>query len=178
MASCDPHSHVAPVAERGRGGIRLAWVVLALYAAGVTLLLLWPSGVQVRRVNLDIYLFGLQRLGIPLWVTPEWYAAAANVLFPAPLSAALTVLDRPRRRTAKGAADTPAENPRTRWWLWGSLVALALAAAEGAQALFLPGRVAEWDDVVLNSLGAFLGAGGVAVIRYVSDRRVESAGLP
>lgn len=134
------------------------WAVLVIlgYAGGLAMLLLWPSGAQVRRINLDIYLFGLNTLGIPVWITPDWYAVAGNVLAPALLSAAITALDR-----------------RSRWWLWGGAIAVACLLAEVGQAMYLPGRDPEFSDVALNSAGALLGAASVAMVR----RRRARTGL-
>lgn len=126
------------------------WALLIVigYASALAALLLWPSGIQVRRIHLDIYLFGLQRLGLPLWVTPEWYAAVGNVIAPAGLSAALTGLD-----------------PRSRWLRWAGLVAVACVLAEVGQLVYLPGRDPEVSDVILNAAGALMGAAGVAMAR-------------
>lgn len=135
-----------------------ALLVILAYAGGLATLLLWPTGTQVRRINLDIYLFGYQKLGLPLWITPEWYAAAGNVLAPALLSAAITALDR-----------------RSRWWLWGGGIAVACLLAEVGQALYLPGRDPEFSDVALNTAGALLGAASVAMARR---RRAQAGPAP
>lgn len=125
-----------------------ALLIVAGYAGALAALLLWPSGIEVRRIHLDIYLFGLHGLGLPVWITPEWYAAVGNLIAPAGLSAALTSLD-----------------PRSRWPWWAGLVAAACVLAEMGQWLFLPGRDPEISDVVLNAAGALIGAGGVAMAR-------------
>lgn len=58
---------------------RLAVALLAVpYACGIVLLLLWPQGEQVRRIQLDIYLYGLNHLGVPPSFDPDDYSAVAN----------------------------------------------------------------------------------------------------
>jgi len=56
----------------------------------------------------------------------------------------------------------------TRWW-WLVIVALAVVAGgiELGQALFLPGRVASFDDVLANSLGGVVGVAIAGVARAI-----------
>ncbi len=66
----------------------------------------------------------------------------------------------------------------TNWW-WLVVVGLIAAAAgiELGQALFLPGRVASFDDVVANSTGGVAGVVIAGIIRGIgwAIRRSRSA---
>lgn len=138
---------------RGRASV----AVSAVLAAALAGLLLWPDGEAVRRVLLDVYLFGL-RNGVPPRVGPEVYAAALNVLVFVPLGWIGVVL---LRRGVLAVA-------------LGLLV--VSATVELVQALPALGRVPSVLDVACNAVGGLVGAGlaSVAVGRGPED---EDAGL-
>ncbi len=130
------------------------------YLAGLAVLLLWPSGRAVRRLNLDLYLFFLHR-GVSPALTPEHYAFALNILIfvPPVLVAGLVI-----------------EQVSPWWWAWGGT--LASAAIELTQGLALPTRVPSWADVLANSLGALLGAALAVALRRRSHPPGRSEPTP
>ena len=114
-------------------------MVSALLLVALAGLLLWPDGEALRRLLLDVYLFGL-RHGVPGWIGPEVYAAALNVLVFVPLGwVGVAVL---RRRPATVAL---------------GLLVLS-ATVELAQALPVLGRVPSLLDVACNAAGGLVGA--------------------
>ncbi len=124
---------------------RLRWLVVALisgaYLTAAALLLLWPNGERVRRLMLDVYLYGLYHLHLPIWMTPDVYSTIGNVLLFAPAGLALT-LALGRRRV---------------WWALG-ICLLASVGVEGAQATLLSARrVPEVGDVLGNTIGSGIG---------------------
>jgi len=118
----------------------IAAMVLVGYLSCVVILLLWPDGEQVRRLLLDVYLYGLHDLGVPPTVTPDDYAAFANALLFLPVTMAAVV-----------------------WWgRRRALLILMLGcgagfAAEYLQATLGLARVAEASDALLNAVGATVG---------------------
>ncbi|MCA0337588.1 MAG: VanZ family protein [Actinobacteria bacterium] len=133
----------------------LLLAVAVPYAVGVALLLVWPHGDQVREVQLAIWNFGKQHLGVPLSVGPDEYANLANALLVAPLTFVGVLLLTARR-----------------WWL-----VLLIGCAVGVLAEFLQAelglsRVAQVSDALLNAAGAVIGL----LVGVVVDRRVARAG--
>jgi glycopeptide antibiotics resistance protein len=146
---------------------RLRWLAVGLiagtYLVGAALLLLWPNGEQVRRLLLDVYLYGLYDLGLPPWVTPGVYSALGNVLLFAPAGLALT-LALGRRRV---------------WWAV-ALCVLASVGVELAQATLLSARrVPDVGDVLCNTIGSLLGCtAGTAWLRWTERRARQTAAAP
>ena len=68
-----------------------ALALLAAYVPLAVLILTWPNGHSIWRVNLDIYLFFFH-LGVPRWVTPEVWGFVNNVLLFVPATLALGIL--------------------------------------------------------------------------------------
>lgn len=134
---------------------RLVGLIALAYAAGVASLLFWPDGERVRRVLLDVYLYGLQHLGIPPSVTPDDYAVAANALLLLPL-ALVGVIFVGRR------------------WAWGVLVLGVLVgfAVEYLQGALGLARVADLSDALLNAAGGVVGAVIGWAVDFLLDRRV------
>lgn len=118
----------------------VAGLVLAAYAVFVVVLVLWPNGADINRLNVDLYVFFLYR-GMPGRVTPEWYAAGLNVVLLAPLTFVGAL-----------AAD------RFGWWVWALGGVLASVAVEVAQATVMSARVASVGDILTNATGAVVGA--------------------
>lgn len=142
----------------GRFGTSGLWLtVLVAYAGVGTVLLLWPDGWALNRINVDVYVF-LRRNGGPQWATPEDVAVALNCLIFIPVGAFLSLA-----------------LPRLRWWHVGAAGFGLSLAVEVAQWTLLPGRSPEVVDLVANTLGAALGAVIVAVIRGWSLRRSRSS---
>lgn len=116
------------------------------YAVSALAVLLWRDGEQVRQLLLRVYLFGLNDLGLPSWVTPGTYAALGNVLLFVPFGVAVAALvARPGRPLSMVGAAAGA----------GLLVSVAI---EWVQTRSGWQRVPELSDVLLNSGGALLGA--------------------
>lgn len=119
---------------------RTAWVVAAAYVVGMVVLLVGPWGGQINRLTVGCYTFFRYDWPVaPDWALPHHYGFVLNVALFVPLGAVLVeLLRRP-------------------WWVAVLLAALASAAVEVAQALWLA-RVGSVADVVANTLGALLGA--------------------
>lgn len=132
----------------------VAWAGCAAYLVAAATLVLWPSGESVRHLLLRVYLLGLYDLGVPPSVTPEVYAAVANVLLLLPGTWALMVLLGRRR------------------WPWVlALGVIGGVGAESAQAMFAAHRVFEWGDIAANLSGALLGVAlGAATDRWLQRR--------
>lgn len=93
------------------------------------------------------------------WFTYDVAEFTANVLMFVPLGALLTGL-----------------LGRRRWW-WAGLLCLALSCCiEGIQALWLPSRVADVNDLISNGSGGFIGAALVLLgARLRVTRRSETS---
>lgn len=110
--------------------------VLGLFGIGGSLLLAWPSGWQVNRLNVAVWIAVTGPLGLNGSITPDQFSDAMNVLLFVFPFAALAVI-RP-----------------SRWWIAAGV--LVSAAAETWQHV-LGTRQAELLDIVTNSLGAAAG---------------------
>lgn len=59
---------------------------------------------------------------------------------------------------------------RTRWWgLLAVGIVVASTVIEVGQALFLPGRVASFADILANVLGGAIGIGVAGIIRGIAS---------
>ncbi len=113
--------------------------LLALCLAGVFAMVFLPIGWWLNRLVVRLYYLG-RRLGMPHFVTLEWYDVALNVLLFAVPTALAALLW-----------------PRVRPWVWTLAVLLISAGIELVQYLALP-RDASLGDVVANTAGAVVGA--------------------
>ncbi|MFD1212036.1 VanZ family protein [Arthrobacter sp. GCM10027362] len=118
------------------------WSALALYAAALAFIVLWPVPVDRPAAGfLHTTLQALHRHGVPAWIDYGAVELAANVLLFLPFGLLVgALLPWPRR------------------WLALVLAAALSGAVELAQYLFLDERVGTFQDVLANSLGAALGA--------------------
>lgn len=125
-----------------RRRIRRAFEAAAalLFVSGILTVLLWPTPVDrplygklLRAVN------RLQDLGLSGF-SYGFLEAAANVALFIPLGFVAARILSPQR-----------------WWLALLLCTVLSAAGELAQDLFLPDRIGNAQDVVLNSAGALIG---------------------
>lgn len=134
-----------------RPGVRRALAAVAvLYLAGVALVVLWPSPVDRPEAGTIRAVFvWLHAHGLPRWLGYAQLEWSSNVAFFIPFGLFAVLL---------GARP------------WAALLAgvAASAAAETAQALFLPERTASLMDILANGLGTFVGA---AVAVLVQRRR-------
>jgi glycopeptide antibiotics resistance protein len=121
------------------GGRRAGTVLAVLLVVAVGALLLWPNGEGVRRLLLDVYLFGLER-GVPARVGPEVYATLLNVMAFVPLG-------------WLGVAALHRRVPVVAATLLGASVVVELV-----QALPVMGRDPSVVDVACNAVGGLLGA--------------------
>lgn len=124
-----------------RPGVRRALAAVAvLYLAGVALVVLWPSPVDRPEAGTIRAVFvWLHAHGLPRWLGYAQLEWSSNVAFFIPFGLFAVLL---------GARP------------WAALLAgvAASAAAETAQALFLPERTASLMDILANGLGTFVGA--------------------
>lgn len=125
------------------------WVVVGIYAVLAGGLLLWPDGERVRRALLDVYLFGLNVLGLPPSMTPDRWALLGNVLLLLPLACVATL--RWGRRW---------------WWVVAVAGVVAGVVVESLQAGLGLSRVVDPVDALCNGLGALLGAGLGALVDH------------
>lgn len=130
---------------------RLRWWAGALFL-GILVPLVWlvllADGWTVNRLVVRLW---VDARGWGFTGTPEDFGALLNaaMLIPSALLAALFA-------------------PRVPWWLWGAVGMLGSAGIEAVQ-FHLLDRDASVSDFVLNTLGAFLGAG----IGEIINRRRE-----
>lgn len=116
------------------------YAVLAGYLLAMAVLVLWPDGLAVGRVNVlahDV----LQRAGMPAPMTPARWEIVFNVLVCIPPTVLAMVLW-----------------PRSRWWWWAALGAGLSLTVELVQWRYLPARSPDLSDIAANTTGAVLGA--------------------
>lgn len=112
----------------------------AAYLLALVVLVAGPWGSALNRLTVRLYtLFRYDVPIAPAWALPEHYGYLLNVLLFVPVGALLVVVT------------------RRPWWFASAVAALASAAVEVTQWLWLP-RQGDWRDVVANALGALLGA--------------------
>lgn len=147
--------------RRGRSAPRsprplraVAVLVLLLYPLAAGALLLTSDGWAVNRLNVRLWYTVTGAVGLREQITPEMFAALANVVLFVPFFAALAVL-------------VP-----TWWWVLGG------AALSGAVELY-QGRISREQDVVdivANTAGAGLGVGLGVLVRRIALRRAARSG--
>ena len=121
-------------------------IALAISLIGAAAIVFLPIGWPLNRFIVWLYYAG-RGIGIPPFVTIEVYDTALNLLlFALPVALAAAVWS------------------RMRWWLWALIALIASAAVELLQFAALP-RDASAADVLVNTLGAVLGAGAAALVR-------------
>jgi glycopeptide antibiotics resistance protein len=132
---------------------RFVAVLAAAYVVTLAVLVTAPWGWQLNRLTVDLYLLFRYDWPIaPEWVGPNHYGALLNVVLFVPLGAFAVLL--------------------TRWaWWWVTLgAAMVSGVIELSQWVWLS-RVADWNDVGANTLGAFLGAVAVSLLVRLGARR-------
>ena len=148
-----------PLAESSRGQRReapprplrlLAALVLLLYPLAAGALLLTSDGWAVNRLNVRIWYAVTGAVGLREQITPEMFAALANVALFVPFFAALAVL-------------VP-----TWWWVAaGAALSIAVELYQGE----IGTREQDLVDVLANTAGAALGVGlGLLVRRFAGSR--------
>ncbi|WP_270408242.1 VanZ family protein [Brachybacterium paraconglomeratum] len=152
MARPDPGG--APVARPNSALPRplrlLAALVLLLYPLGAGALLLTSDGWAVNRLNVRIWYAVTGSVGLREQITPEMFAALANVALFVPFFAALAVL-------------VP-----TWWWVAaGAGLSIAVELYQGE----IGTRDQDLVDILANTAGAALGVGLGLLVRRVAVRR-------
>lgn len=152
MARPDPGG--APVARPHSALPRplrlLAALVLLLYPLGAGALLLTSDGWAVNRLNVRVWYAVTGAVGLREQITPEMFAALANVALFVPFFAALAVL-------------VP-----TWWWVAaGAGLSIAVELYQGE----IGTREQDLVDILANTAGAALGVGLGLLVRRVAVRR-------
>lgn len=134
-----------------------ALLVLLIYPLAAGWLLTTPHGWQINRLNVQVWITVLSPFGLHRVITPEQFAAFANVVLFVPLVWALWVL-----------------KPL---WVWPVGAAVLSIAVELYQ-LSIGSRDASMLDVLTNTLGSVLGAiVGAATVRMCQSRAREASPL-
>ena len=121
-------------------------ILLAVYVVGLALVVFWPGGVAH---GLDLSR-QLRALGLS-WVTYNELESFANVVLFLPLGLLIALII-----------------PIGRWWILVLGLIVVSGSIELAQALFIPGRVASFLDVLANVTGGLAGIAVAALIRGVA----------
>ena len=131
----------------------LAALVLLLYPLGAGALLLTSDGWAVNRLNVRIWSAVTGALGLREQVTPEMFAALANVALFVPFFAALAVL-------------VP-----TWWWVAaGAGLSIAVELYQGE----IGTREQDLVDILANTAGAALGVGLGLLVRRLAGRHARN----
>lgn len=134
-----------------------AWCALGATGALAAVLLLWPSGAEVRELHIAVWHWTWRRLGAPGWFTPEASEQLANALVLLVPTAAATVL------------------AHRRHWGWPLGIGAAIGVViELLQWALLPERLPDPVDAAANAIGAAVGVAiGVALRRAGRAARPE-----
>ena len=131
----------------------LAALVLLLYPLGAGALLLTSDGWTVNRLNVRIWYAVTGAVGLREQVTPEMFAALANVALFVPFFAALAVL-------------VP-----TWWWVAaGAGLSIAVELYQGE----IGTREQDLVDILANTAGAALGVGLGLLVRRLAGRHART----
>ena len=131
----------------------LAALVLLLYPLGAGALLLTSDGWAVNRLNVRIWSAVTGAVGLREQVTPEMFAALANVALFVPFFAALAVL-------------VP-----TWWWVAaGAGLSIAVELYQGE----IGTREQDLVDILANTAGAALGVGLGLLVRRLAGRHART----
>jgi glycopeptide antibiotics resistance protein len=132
-------------------------VPLAVYIAVIGLITLTPRDDSVGNPVVDAILNFLGNSGLTAWISFAILERVANVIMFVPLGVLLILaLGRQLRLQA---------------WFIGVGYSLVI---ETCQALFLPGRVADPFDVMMNGLGAGIGVGLAVAVVGCRNRRTAT----
>ena len=131
----------------------LAALVLLLYPLAAGALLLTSDGWAVNRLNVRIWYAVTGAVGLREQITPEMFAALANVALFVPLFAALAVL-------------VP-----TWWWVAaGAGLSIAVELYQGE----IGTREQDLVDILANTAGAALGVGLGLLVRRLAGRHARN----
>jgi glycopeptide antibiotics resistance protein len=136
---------------------RLALAGLLICVGTILLATMWPTPLDRDfQSSIDKLLEVLHRNGAPLWFGYNKLEFTANIAMFVPLGFLLTML-----------------LPQKVWWLALTLCPALSIGIEFTQATFLASRFATVNDVIANSLGAFIGAFIAVMIRATVHARDE-----
>jgi VanZ family protein len=136
---------------------RVALALLALYIAAGAAVLLWPTRVDAPFDNkLATTLEALHAHGVPEFINYAFVESSANIVMFFPLGILLTLVWGSRLS-----------------WIAPTVGLAASSAAELAQMLLLPNRVASIEDVLANTIGTILGTVLVVMVRSSMTARPE-----
>lgn len=139
---------------------RLLAALTAAYVVALVVLVVGPWGWALNRLTVDLYVrFRYDWPIAPQWAGPEHYGWLLNVVLFVPLAALAVVVT------------------RTAWWWVTAGAAVASGLIELAQWAWLA-REGSWADVVANTLGAFVGAAAVSLLRRPGWRRAGRPARP
>lgn len=131
----------------------LAALVLLLYPLGAGALLLTSAGWAVNRLNVRIWYAVTGAVGLREQITPEMFAALANVALFVPFFAAIALL-------------VP-----TWWWVAaGAGLSIAVELYQGE----IGTREQDLVDVLANTVGAALGVGLGLLVRRLTGSRARN----
>ena len=131
----------------------LAALILLLYPLGAGALLLTSDGWAVNRLNVRIWYAVTGAVGLREQITPEVFAALANVALFVPFFAALAVL-------------VP-----TWWWVAaGAGLSIAVELYQGE----IGTREQDLVDILANTAGAALGVGLGMLVRRLAGSRTQN----
>jgi glycopeptide antibiotics resistance protein len=142
-----PRAHTNSTTVRRAAGA----AVLLGGAAVAAVLVLFPSGWAINRLNVSIWWWLKSHSLIPAATTPEQMDATWNIVLFVPLGLGLTLL-------------------HPRWW-WAAVLVVVSVLVEGAQFLFLEQRTPEGLDIALNAAGGAIGTGVGAVVARLCEKR-------
>lgn len=127
----------------------------AVYLVGAFVVGFWPTSVDTPSLDgmINLTLARLHADGLPRGFGFDAVQAVANVLFFIPIGLLSCLL-----------------LPSRRWYLAIVVGVLGSATIELGQLLFRPHRVASWEDLATNSLGAAIGVAFVLVVRRAQHR--------
>lgn len=115
------------------------------------LLVLFPSGWAINRLNVHIWSVLRENTPLPQTVTPEHLADLWNAVMFFPLGLGLALV-------------------HPRWW-WAAVLLALSTAIELFQFFFLAARQADVVDVIMNTAGAGIGVvSGILIARWCENR--------
>lgn len=149
--------YVGPPPPRSYARLWVSTVLLALYAAFVILMTMWPNPEQLQFDSIASRVLGvLHNLGVPEWFGFNKLEFMMNIAMFVPLGFFL------------GLA-----LPRKAWWVAVFLLPAFSGAIEFTQEVALAERVSTLYDVAANTMGGYIGLFLAMVMRaliYARDR--------
>ncbi|WP_192496624.1 VanZ family protein [Pseudoclavibacter sp. CFCC 13796] len=144
-----PQNRAHPSPSEHRRLRLLAGCMFVVYMVIVGFIVMWPTPVdRDLSPELSRTLAWIHRRGAPEFIDYLFVERAANVLMFVPAGFFITLL-----------------MPRRLWWLAWAICVVGSCLIELSQLLLLPDRFASVDDIIMNSLGGFIGVAIAALVR-------------